>query len=169
MAKHKYSKGRYKPENREKYKGDINNIVYRSSWELKYMRYLDTDNQIARWASEPFPIKYFLEADNSWHSYWFDFWVQMKDGSEYIIEVKPHKETKPPRKTKRNLDYLAERRRKYRETLRWSTYNKNQAKWAYAEAFCMQNNITFAIVTERELGIKYKRKKKSPTKKSVRR
>lgn len=163
MAKHRYSKGHYRPINIQKYKGDIKGIIYRSSWELKYMRYLDTDDSIIKWSSEPFPIEYFLEHDGQWHNYWFDFWVRMKDGTEYIIEVKPHKETCPPRKTKRKQEYLEERRRRYREIARWRVYNINQVKWAAAEDFCDKNNITFAIITERELGIKVNRNKKRPT------
>jgi len=32
-------KGKYRPENPKKYKGDPTNIVYRSLWERKFMRY----------------------------------------------------------------------------------------------------------------------------------
>jgi len=162
MARHKYSKGHYRPENPAKYKGDTHKIIYRSSWELRYMRYLDTDSEIIKWSSEPFPIEYFSEHDGNYHDYWPDFWLQMKDGSEYIVEVKPYKETRPPRKTKRKLEYLEERRRRYREVIRWRKYKINQAKFAAAESFCFRNNITFAIVTERELGIKAKHKRKAP-------
>ena len=165
MARHKYATGRYRPENSSKYKGDIGTIRYRSSWELKYMRYLDSNPNVLKWSSEPFPIQYYAEHDDKMHSYWPDFWLRMKDGSEYIIEVKPYKETRPPRKTKRNPDYLAENRRRYRETLRWKTYNVNQSKWAAAEDFCFKNGVTFAIVTEHELGIKTKKRPKAKTKK----
>ena len=39
-------KGRYKPENPKKYKGDSGNIVYRSLWERKFMRYCDLNENV---------------------------------------------------------------------------------------------------------------------------
>ena len=34
-------KGIFKPLNKAKYKGQVNNIVYRSSWEKRFMVYCD--------------------------------------------------------------------------------------------------------------------------------
>ncbi|CAH6634879.1 Head completion protein [Escherichia phage vB_Eco_TB34] len=34
-------KGKYVPENKEKYKGDIRKITYRSSWERWIMQWLE--------------------------------------------------------------------------------------------------------------------------------
>lgn len=35
-------KGRFRPTNKQKYRGDSGNIVYRSLWELKFFRIMDT-------------------------------------------------------------------------------------------------------------------------------
>jgi len=34
-------KGLFKPKNPKKYNGDSTNIIYRSSWELRVMKWLD--------------------------------------------------------------------------------------------------------------------------------
>lgn len=36
QKKGKYYQGKYKPKNPEKYVGDINNIIFRSSWERNF-------------------------------------------------------------------------------------------------------------------------------------
>ena len=33
--------GKYKPLNPQKYKGNVSNIIYRSSWEKRFMIYCD--------------------------------------------------------------------------------------------------------------------------------
>ena len=52
-------KGIYRPSNPKKYKGDPQNIIYRSLWERKFMNYCDLNENILEWASEEFgfPIK----------------------------------------------------------------------------------------------------------------
>jgi hypothetical protein len=45
-------KGKYKPQNPQKYKGDPTKIIYRSLWERKFMVYCDTNVNILQWASE---------------------------------------------------------------------------------------------------------------------
>ena len=54
---HMSYKGRYKPENPKKYKGDSGNIVYRSLWERKFMRYCDLNENVNQ-QSEEFFIPY---------------------------------------------------------------------------------------------------------------
>ena len=36
-------KGKFKPDNPSKYMGDVENIIYRSGWERRAMKYFDTD------------------------------------------------------------------------------------------------------------------------------
>jgi len=159
--KHKYHKGKFKPRNPHKYKGAHKNIIYRSGWELRYMVHLDNSPDIVAWSSEPFPIDYYTKHDQSWHHYWPDFWVKLSSGETYLVEVKPHKETKPPRKTKRKNNYLEERRRRYREVARWRKFEINQAKWNAARKLCEMNKWEFVLVTERELGLKNKKPTKA--------
>ena len=105
----KYYKGKFKPKNPEKYVGDTSNIVYRSSWELKFMIYCDTNPNVLQYASEEIFIPYVSPVDNKVHRYFPDFLMKVKkaDGSisKILVEVKPKSQTKPPvpgkRKTKK--------------------------------------------------------------------
>ena len=51
-------KGIFKPLNKAKYKGQVNNIVYRSSWEKRFMVYCDKTKEIVEWGSEEFALYY---------------------------------------------------------------------------------------------------------------
>jgi hypothetical protein len=74
-----YVQGLYKPQNPEKYIGDINQIVYRSSWELRAFRWADTNSSILEWSSEPFPIKYFDHSTNKMRRYFPDLFVKIRN------------------------------------------------------------------------------------------
>jgi hypothetical protein len=140
-------KGIFKPTNPKKYKGDANNIVYRSSWEVRVMKWLDLHPDVLWWASEELMIPYYSQVDNKMHRYFPDFIVKMRkrDGKvmTYVLEVKPEHQTKPPsqkRKTKRYLEEAA-------------TYVVNQCKWKAADEFCHEHGWEFKVVTEKDLGI----------------
>ena len=53
-----YTTGQYIPNNPEKYTGDINNIIYRSSYELKAFEMIEEDKNIISWESETIKIPY---------------------------------------------------------------------------------------------------------------
>ena len=139
------SKGRFKPKNPQKYKGDPTNIVYRSGWELKLMGYLDSHEEVVQWASEEFCIPYRSPVDNRIHRYFPDFWVKKNDGSIMVIEVKPAVQAEPPKQPSRMT------RRYVSEVFE---YGKNQAKWAAARDYCDDRGWQFVVMTEKELGIK---------------
>jgi hypothetical protein len=42
-------KGKFKPQNKEKYAGDPNNIWFRSTWECKVMSWLDKHQDVISW------------------------------------------------------------------------------------------------------------------------
>ena len=144
-------KGRYTPKNPKKYKGDHHNIVYRSLWERKFMVYCDNSDNILEWGSEEVIIPYLSPWDGKLHRYFPDFYIKVKQASgnikKFIIEVKPKKQTRPPepvqRKTKRWLNEV-------------KTYSINEAKWKHAKEWCSNNDMEFKILTEEELGIRYK-------------
>ena len=71
--------GRYLPEHPEKYKGNSKNIIYRSLWERKFMRYCDLTESIDEWQSEEFWIPYLHPVDNRVHRYFPDFLIKYKD------------------------------------------------------------------------------------------
>jgi hypothetical protein len=146
----KYHQGRFTPQNSEKYKGDARNIIYRSSWEVDFMRWCDRNENILEWGSEEFFINYLDPTSNKVRRYYPDFIikVQESDGSikKYIIEVKPERQTKPPTQSpnKRRKTYITEA----------LTYEKNLAKWKAAKEFCDDRGIIFKIITESHLGRK---------------
>ena len=83
------------------------------------------------------------------HRYFPDFIIKVKESTgklkTYVIEVKPLKQTKSPKKRKRvTKSYLFE----------CKTYAVNQAKWKSADEWCKDRKIEFKIITEKELGIK---------------
>ena len=142
-------KGKYRPTNPKKYKGDPTNIIYRSLWERKFMCYCDLNDNILEWGSEEFFIPYRSPLDNRVHRYFPDFYIKYikSNGSicRSIIEVKPDKQTRHPKKPKRQTKgYLYE----------VTQYVKNEAKWDAAKEFCKDRLWEFRIFTEKELGIK---------------
>ena len=74
----KYHKGRYIPHNKQKYIGDITNIIYRSSWERRFMKYCDTNSSIIEWSSEELYVPYVSPIDNKYHRYYPDFIIKVK-------------------------------------------------------------------------------------------
>jgi len=139
--------GRYKVKNPKKYEGDFKNVKYRSLWERQAFKWLDSNPDIIGWNSEEVVIPYRCKTDNKIHRYFVDLFVRTKD-SVYIIEIKPKKQTQPPkqpsRKTKRYLTEVM-------------TYIKNESKWEAAKAFAYKHDMIFEIWTEetlRSFGIK---------------
>ena len=142
-------KSLFKPSKPRKYKGNPNNIICRSSWERKFCQWADKKENVISWASEEINIPYISPKDNRVHKYYTDFLIKVKESSNriktYVVEVKPKKQTLPPKKRKRiTKSYIYE----------CQTYAVNQAKWRAASEFCKDNRIEFKIITEDELGIK---------------
>lgn len=146
----KYFQGVYHPKNPSKYKGDVKNIIYRSSYEFSYMRKLDSDPNVVSWSSEETIVAYpcpFDKEKRKWRRYFPDFLVVIKEGKElvtYLVEIKPAFQTKKPTKgDKKQKQYLTEA----------TTYIQNMAKWEAAEAYCRKRGWKFKVLTEKELKI----------------
>ena len=140
--------GKYRPLNRKKYKGDPTNIIYRSLWELKFMKYCDSNENVLEWGSEEIVIPYISPIDNRVHRYFPDFYVRVRSKTgrieKLIIEIKPLKQTTPPKKqSRRTKKYITE----------VTTYAVNEAKWAAAREYCKDRKWEFRILTEKELKI----------------
>ena len=139
MAAHQ---GIYKLKKPEKYRGDPNNVVYRSSWERRCFVWAERNDDVVQWSSEEVVIPYFYDIDKKYHRYFTDLLLKMKDGRTIIVEIKPAKEVSPPvkpsRKTKRYIT----------ESL---TYVKNQNKWEAAASYCKDRGWAFEIWTENTL------------------
>ena len=143
--------GRYIAKKPKKYRGDSQRIIYRSLWERKFMVYCDTNESVIEWGSEEVIIPYLSPWDGKMHRYFPDFYIKVKQSSgkikKFIIEVKPKKQTRPPkpvtRKTKRFINEVR-------------TWGINEAKWKSATEWCNNNDMEFKILTEDHLNIRYK-------------
>jgi len=135
-------KGRFKPQNPKKYKGDPNNVIYRSSWELRVMKYLDNQPKVEWWASEEMFVRYRSPIDEKIHRYYPDFVVKTKEKT-FMLEVKPFHQTQKPKQKRKTKKFLQEA----------ATYAVNQQKWRAADMFCQEHGWLFKLVTEKDLGI----------------
>lgn len=140
--KYGYKQGKFTPVNKDKYKGSYP-IIYRSSWELQYMMFLDKEPAVLNWGSESSVIIYEdASRKNSKHRYFMDFTMTMrnKDGNikKYLIEIKPFAQTQPP--TQRKSKY-------YRDKV--ETYVRNICKWKAAKKIADKTGAEFKILTEK--------------------
>ena len=139
-------KSRYKLTNKSKYLGNPQNIICRSLWERRVCKYLDNNKNVIRWGSEEISIPYYSPVDKKWHKYYPDFIVEKKNSNgtveTLVIEVKPLKQTKPPKKPKRkSRNYINE----------CFTYEINKSKWNAAESMCVKKGWKFIILTEKDI------------------
>ncbi len=139
----RYKQGKYIPRLPKKYKGDYRNIVYRSSWEYKFMQWCDNTSSVVEWGSEEIAIPYISPVDGKRHKYYPDFYVKVKN-KKYMVEVKPTRQTKEP-KTQKKIT-----KRYVTEVV---TYSVNKAKWKAAEEFCKDYGWEFMLITEKELKV----------------
>lgn len=146
MSRKHYHQSIFIPKNPEKYVGN-KSIKCRSSWEKKFCTMCDSNPNILNWNSEGIIIPYLDENNNS-HNYYVDFLIKIltKENIEkmILIEVKPLKQTLPPKRPKRIS-------KSYVESL--VLYNKNIAKWDAAKEYCKDKDMEFKIITQKELGI----------------
>jgi hypothetical protein len=142
----KYLQGKYVVKNPKKYVGDVNGVIYRSSWELKLFVWLDTSDSVKKWNSEEIIIPYYNPLDKKMHRYYVDAMFEYVDRhgtvKTALIEVKPKAQTKPPTMKKTVT------KRFLREATEWA---KNEAKWIAARAWCADRGIEFVILTEDHL------------------
>lgn len=144
-----YNQGRYIPINPQKYRGDVQNIIFRSGWEKRFFLWADTNPSVVEWSSEEVVIPYLCETDGQYHRYFVDAHIKIRDVtgkiSVFLVEIKPEVQTKPPvypgKQTKRYLTEV-------------ETFVKNQSKWKAARNYAKERGVNFVILTEKELGIK---------------
>jgi hypothetical protein len=144
MAKSYPQPKQWYPKNPKKYNGDVNNIWYRSSWELRVFKWMDTNPNVIEYSSEEIKVPYISPIDGKYHVYYPDVIAKVKkfDGSivTYMIEIKPYKQTIEPTPKKRlTKSYINE----------VYTWGVNSAKWKSANEYCRKRGWTFKLLTER--------------------
>jgi hypothetical protein len=145
-SRYKQGKFNLNPNEKLKYNGTYP-IIYRSSYEYKFLLWVTNNPNIKNWSSESIVVPYRKPTDNKVHRYFLDFSVELTNGKKYIIEIKPLSQTKPPvRGRKQQRTFLKES----------ITYKINNAKWTAAIQWANKNGYEFKIITEKELGIKNK-------------
>jgi hypothetical protein len=140
-------RGRFVPKNPGKYAGNVGKVLFRSSWELQFFKWLDANPAVMRWGSEELFIPYLSPLDGRMHRYFPDIIIlyKHKDGNlrKEIVEVKPYKETVlTPKSTDRDKQALI----------------INDAKWKAAAIFAEQHGAKFRVITEKTMfaGIRQK-------------
>jgi hypothetical protein len=136
----KWAQGPYTVRNPKKYIGK-GVPRYRSSWELSMMMFLDNNDNILHWASEPFKIPYKHPFTGKPTIYVPDFFVvyQNKYGKTLaeIVEIKPKKQSLIESKVASAKDRMV--------------VAINHAKWAACSSYCKANGFSFRVITENEL------------------
>lgn len=139
MATHQ---GKYTLRNPDKYKGNPDEVVYRSMWEKYCFVWADTSTDIVAWSSEEVVVPYKFDLDKRMHRYFVDMKIKFSNGKTLLVEIKPYKETLPPVFTgKKTPRYVNES----------ITYVKNQNKWKAAEKYAEERGWEFVKWTEVEL------------------
>jgi len=135
-----YLQGRYTPTNPNKFEGDLNNIVFRSSWELRCLQYFDAHPAITKVMSEEIKIPYWNPVKRRPANYFPDFYIELRDRQGNIrrelIEVKPHAQ-------------IVEQRKE--TTYASLTRAVNYAKWEAASKWCKERGVNFRILSEKEI------------------
>lgn len=133
--------GRFIPKNPQKYVGkSAKNIMFRSRWELSFMKWLDGTDAVLRWGSEELAIPYVHPVDGRVHRYFPDMIIMYIDKAgqvkKEIIEIKPYSESvETPKMTPRDAAAL----------------QVNKEKWKYASDWAERNGATFRVITEKTL------------------
>lgn len=111
-------------------------IIYRSSYERDFIRFLESNPNIVGWGSECIEIRYYNPIDKSFHSYYPDFVVRYVDNSIHVIEIKPSNQLKKP-----------DNHNRYQV----NEYIKNTAKWKAAKTLCDRRGYRFSVISEKSL------------------
>lgn len=110
------------------------------------MKWLDNHPNVVQWNSEEVVIPYFSNADGKKRRYFMDFWAKFDTGQQFFFEVKPAKETVPPKKPVQMT--TAAKKRFMNEVY---VYQVNTDKWKAASATADKMGITFRLITENSL------------------
>lgn len=113
-------------------------IIYRSSYELKFIKWCEQTDRVKHWGSECLKIPYTNILDKKQHIYYPDYVIEFQDGSIWVVEIKPMNQTKKPI----NENCWASKE-----------WVKNMCKWSAAEKFCKDRGLQFKVFTEKTIDL----------------
>ena len=140
-------KGKYTIKNTKKYLGDPAKVIYRSLWERQAFKWCESNPRVKKWNSEEIVVPYKCKTDNKLHRYYVDLLVELDNKDIILVEIKPKRETVPPKGKRKTKRYIKE----------VTTYIKNTSKWQAATQYANHKGWKFQIWTEdtlTNLGIK---------------
>ena len=131
-----FRQGPYTVKNVAKYVGK-GTPKYRSGWELTFMMFLDSNDNVLQWASESVRIPYRNPLTGKQSIYIPDFLVTYRGRNNTtiaeLIEIKPKKQS------------LLESKASDRDR---AIVAVNYAKWHQATLWCKKNGLTFRVINE---------------------
>jgi hypothetical protein len=135
----KWAQGAYKIINPAKYVGR-GTPRYRSGWELSFMRFCDTNDNVLQWASESINIPYRHPLTGKQTIYVPDFLVvyKTKDNTvkAEVVEIKPSGQS-----------MITEKQNGKERAI----VAVNYAKWAAANVWCQRQGLSFRVITEQDM------------------
>lgn len=136
----KWAQGIYNIKNPQKYVGK-HKPKYRSGWELTFMTFCDSNDNVIYWASEAMAIPYRHPLTGKPTNYIPDFFVLYKNkyGKQIaeVVEIKPKKQSIIESKVVSAKDR--------------AVIAINHAKWAACRAWCDKHGYIFRVITEDDL------------------
>ena len=135
----RFAQGVYQPLNPEKYVGK-RPPRFRSGWELAFMRFCDSNDNILQWVSESISIPYRNPITGRMTNYVPDFLVTYRTRDNTmraeLIEIKPKKQSvRESKSSARDRAIVA----------------INYAKWDAATKWCRRQGLTFRVITEDQI------------------
>ena len=131
-----FRQGIYTVRNSGKYVGK-REPRYRSGWEMTFMMFLDSNDNIVNWASESISIPYRNPITGKQSMYVPDFFVTYRGRDNTtraeLIEIKPKKQS------------LIESRMSDRDR---AVVAVNYAKWDAATKWARRNGLSFRVINE---------------------
>ena len=134
-----FRQGTYTVRNRQKYVGK-GEPRYRSGWEMTFMMFLDSNDNVVNWASEAVRIPYRNPLTGKQTMYVPDFLVTYKGPNNTLkaelIEIKPKKQSLIESKMSEQTAKIVA---------------QNYAKWDAATKWARANGLMFRVITEQDI------------------
>jgi hypothetical protein len=135
----RFAQGTYQVVNTQKYIGQ-GLPQYRSSWEMAFMRFCDSNDHVLQWASESVRIPYRHPITGRMTTYVPDFLITYRTRDNTVkgelIEIKPSSQS-----------MIAEGQNPRERAV----VAVNYAKWHVATKWARQNGLTFRVISENEM------------------